>query len=151
MAQRELVVAVDYNQLQTMASEAVDPIDWSHPHPHGQYPPERLVHSINWYSLSSTGNRPCNFSMRGNHLAYAATRGIRLVDSMINLRSIGRQHMFSYSLHFIHQRIYNKQVPRRHVHLSLDKIIIFGIYHVECRHCYIQISLSYELLTPVYN
>ena len=26
-------------QLRTMASEAVDPIDWSHPHPHEQYPP----------------------------------------------------------------------------------------------------------------
>ena len=24
------------NQLRTMASETVDPIDWSHPHPHGQ-------------------------------------------------------------------------------------------------------------------
>ena len=36
----------------TMASETVDPIDWSHPHPHWQYPHERLVHSINECSLS---------------------------------------------------------------------------------------------------
>ena len=34
----ELLVAVDHNQLRTMASETADPIDWSHPHPHGQYP-----------------------------------------------------------------------------------------------------------------
>ena len=35
----ELLVAVDHNQLWTMASETVDPIDWSHPPPYtGQYP-----------------------------------------------------------------------------------------------------------------
>ena len=33
----EVLVAVDHNQLRTMASETVDPIDWSHPHPLGQY------------------------------------------------------------------------------------------------------------------
>ena len=33
----ELLVAVDHNQLRTMASETVDPIDWSTPHPHGLY------------------------------------------------------------------------------------------------------------------
>ena len=27
----ELLVAVNHNQLRTMASETVDPIDWSHP------------------------------------------------------------------------------------------------------------------------
>ena len=48
----ELLVAVDRNQVRTMASETADPIDWSHPHPHGQYPHERLVHSINQCSLS---------------------------------------------------------------------------------------------------
>ena len=37
-AQWELIVSVDHNQLRTMASETVDPIDWSHPHPYGQYP-----------------------------------------------------------------------------------------------------------------
>ena len=36
---RELLVAVNHNQLRTMASETVDPIDWSHPTPYtGQYP-----------------------------------------------------------------------------------------------------------------
>ena len=34
----ELLVAVNHNQLRTMASETVDPIDWSHPYPHWQYP-----------------------------------------------------------------------------------------------------------------
>ena len=33
----ELLVAVDHNQLRTIGSETVDPIDWSHPHTHGQY------------------------------------------------------------------------------------------------------------------
>ena len=31
----KLLVAVDHNQLRSMASETVDPIDWSHPHSHG--------------------------------------------------------------------------------------------------------------------
>ena len=34
----ELLVAVNHNQLRTMASETADPIGWSHPHPQGQYP-----------------------------------------------------------------------------------------------------------------
>ena len=38
----ELLVAGDHNQLWTMASETVDPIDWSHPHPHLQYIPPDL-------------------------------------------------------------------------------------------------------------
>ena len=29
----KLIVAVNHNQLRTMASETVDPIDWSHPPP----------------------------------------------------------------------------------------------------------------------
>ena len=33
----ELLVAVNHNQLRSMASETVDRVDWSHPHPHGQY------------------------------------------------------------------------------------------------------------------
>ena len=48
--------------------------------------PEPLLHSINLCSLSSTGNQPCNFSIRGNHLAYAATQGIR---SHLDLRVSG--------------------------------------------------------------
>ena len=70
----ELLIAVNHNQLRKMASETVDPIDWSHPRPHGQYPPELLVHIIHQCNLSE--NRMCNRSMRGNHLAYAATHCI---------------------------------------------------------------------------
>ena len=70
----ELLVAVNHNQLRTMASETVDPIDWSHSPPSLAVPPERLVHSMNQCNLG--GNRTCNRSMRGNHLAYAATQGI---------------------------------------------------------------------------
>ena len=70
----ELLVAVNHNQIRTMASETADPIDWSHPQPSWAVPPERLVHCINQCTLS--GNRTCNRSMRGNHLAYAATQGI---------------------------------------------------------------------------
>ena len=43
----ELLAAVNPNQLLAMASETVDPIDWSHPPPSWAVPPERLVHSIN--------------------------------------------------------------------------------------------------------
>ena len=50
----ELLVAVNHNQLWTMASETVDPIDWSHPQPSWAVPPERHVHSINQCNLSGT-------------------------------------------------------------------------------------------------
>ena len=58
----------------------VDPIDWSHAPPSWAVPPERLVHSINRCSSTTAGIRMCNvatFSMRDNHLAYAATQGIK--------------------------------------------------------------------------
>ena len=48
----ELPVTVNHNQLRTMASETVYPIDWSHPPPLWAVPPERLVHSINQCNLS---------------------------------------------------------------------------------------------------
>ena len=67
-------VAVNHNQLRIIASEMVDSIDWSHPIPSWAVPTKRLVHSINQCNLS--GNRTCSRSMRGNHLAYAATQGI---------------------------------------------------------------------------
>ena len=70
----ELLVAVNHNQLWTMASETVDRIDWSHPPSSWAVPPGHLVHIINQCNLS--GNRMCNRSMRGNHLAYAAAQGI---------------------------------------------------------------------------
>ena len=72
----ELLVAVNHNQLQTMASETVDKIDWSHPPPSWVVPPERHVHSINQSNLS--GTRTCNRSMRGNHLANATTQSMGL-------------------------------------------------------------------------
>ena len=53
----ELLVAVEHNQLRTMASETVDPINWLLPPPSWAVPPERLVHSIN---RCSAWNRPCN-------------------------------------------------------------------------------------------
>ena len=70
----EHLVAVNHNQLRTMASETVDPIDWSYPPPSCGVLPERHVHSINQCNLS--GTRTCNRCMRGNHLDYAAARGI---------------------------------------------------------------------------
>ena len=70
----ELLVAVDHNQLRTMASETVDPTYWSHPPPSWAVPPESHVHSINQSNLSWT--RTCNRSKRSNHLAYAATQGM---------------------------------------------------------------------------
>ena len=38
VAQWGSLVAVDHNQRRIMALETVDPIGWSHPHPHGHYP-----------------------------------------------------------------------------------------------------------------
>ena len=71
----ELLVAVNHKKLRTMASETVDPIDWSHPTPSWAVPPERHVHNINQCNLSRT--RTCNRSVRrGNHLAYAATQWV---------------------------------------------------------------------------
>ena len=74
----ELLVAVNHNQLWTMASETVDPIDWWHPTPSLAVPTEPLVHSINQCNLS--GNRTCNRSMRGNHLTYAVTHGTKQIQ-----------------------------------------------------------------------
>ena len=71
----EFLVAVNHNQLQTMVSETVDPIDWLHPPPSWAVPHECLMHSINQCNLS--GTQTCNHSMRGNHLAYAATQDIK--------------------------------------------------------------------------
>ena len=44
------------------------------PPPSWAIPRERLVHSINQCNVSR--NRTCNRSMRGNHLAYAATQSM---------------------------------------------------------------------------
>ena len=87
----ELLVAVNHNQLRTMASETVDPIDWSHPAPSWAVPPERLVHSINQCNIS--GTRTCNRSMQGNHLAYAATQGINKNNIIIIIIIIINFHL----------------------------------------------------------
>ena len=67
---RVLLVAVDHNQLETMTSKTVDPIDWSYLPPSRAVPLEQLVHSISQCNLS-----PATFRMRDNHLAYSATQG----------------------------------------------------------------------------
>ena len=71
----DLLVAVNHNQLRTLASETVDTIDWSPPPPTSwAVPPDRLVHCTNQCNLR--GNLTCNRSIRGNHLAYAASQVI---------------------------------------------------------------------------
>ena len=77
-----------------MASETVDPIDWSHRPPSWAVPPESHVHRMNQCNLSWT--RTYNRSMRGNHLAYAATQGIisrcvtdKIMDSASYLVAVG--------------------------------------------------------------
>ena len=76
----ELEVAVDHNQLRTMASETVDRIAWSHPHS-WQY---TLCSScIVW--IGAARSQPCSicnletFCMRGNHHAYAAPQCIIII------------------------------------------------------------------------
>ena len=44
----QLLVAVNHNKLRTMASEMVDPIDWSHPPTWWAVPPElHVLHGVN--------------------------------------------------------------------------------------------------------
>ena len=50
----ELLVADNHNQLRKMASETVDPTDWSHPPSSWAVPPERHVHGINECNLGGT-------------------------------------------------------------------------------------------------
>ena len=80
----DLLVAVNHNQLPTMASETVDPIDWSHPPPYtGQYPlsstcctlqcglgckSQDLLHLVN--------RERATFGMPDQRTACAATQGI---------------------------------------------------------------------------
>ena len=54
----ELLVAVNHNQVRTMASETVDPIDWSYSPPSWAVPPERLVHSINQCTQRDSNVQP---------------------------------------------------------------------------------------------
>ena len=92
----KLLVEVNHNQLRTMASETVDPIDWSHPPPSWAVPPERHVHSINQYNFS--GTRTCNRSIRGNHLAYAATQG--MVRKFVIFRIASVRRLLKFELVF---------------------------------------------------
>ena len=94
----ELLVAVNHIQLQTMASESIDSIDWSHPLPSWAVPPERLA----CIQCNLSGNRTCNRSMRGNHLAYAATQGMKFDRS---------DHMISYHIIIMHG---GRAVQRQH-------------------------------------
>ena len=82
----ELLVAVNHSQLRTMASERVDPIDWSHPPPSWAVPSERLVHSINQCTQLDSN---VNCSMWGNHLAYAATQSTKFSISLCWLIRVG--------------------------------------------------------------
>ena len=85
-----------------MASETVDPIDWSHVPPSWAVPPERLVHSINRCSSATAEIRTCNvatFSMRGNHLAYAATQGIKLSSIVLSNGGLGIKSKSKKCLH----------------------------------------------------
>ena len=58
----ELLVAVDHNQLRTIESLPVDPIDWLHPPPSRAVPPERLVHSINRSGSATAEIWSCNLA-----------------------------------------------------------------------------------------
>ena len=80
----ELLVAVNHNQLRTMASENVDPIDWLHPPPYtGQYPLSstyctlqcglgcKSEDSLHWVSCERV-----TFGTPDQRTACAATQGI---------------------------------------------------------------------------
>ena len=77
----ELLVAVDHNQLRTMASETVDPIDWSHPPPYtGQYPWASLIAQCSAGCksqdlLHSVSIEWATFGMPGQRTTCAATQG----------------------------------------------------------------------------
>ena len=85
----ELLVAIDHIRRRRMASETVYPTDWSHPPSSWAVPSaERLVYSKNRCSSATVGIRSCylaTFSMRGNHLAYAATQGIKTLICFIQI------------------------------------------------------------------
>ena len=118
----ELLVAVNHNQLRAMASETVDPIDWSHPPPSWAVPLERHVHSINQCNLSWT--RTCNRSMRGKNLAYAATQGIKK-------STILRYVYFRMNAHIIKYILY-------------IYIYIVHIYTIMCIYVYIYTIIQYN-------
>ena len=72
----ELLVAVDHNQLQTIASETVDPIDWSHPLPSSwAVPPE--LHVLHGLNPAYKSQEHASMGMPVQHTACAATQGIK--------------------------------------------------------------------------
>ena len=64
-----------------MASETVDPIDWSHPPPYiGQYPPElHVLHT----AIRAANQKTCDFRMPDQRTAGAATQGIKRVTPRV--------------------------------------------------------------------
>ena len=62
-----------------MASETIDPIDWSHPPPSWAVPPERL-RALYKSVQPLPGIDIATISMRGNNLAYAAAQGTAQLD-----------------------------------------------------------------------
>ena len=78
----ELLVAGNHNQLRTISSETVDPIDWSHPPPYtGQYPLSStnctMQCALQITRLAALSQpRTCDFRMPDQRTAGAATQGI---------------------------------------------------------------------------
>ena len=108
----ELLVAVNHNQLRTMASETVDPIDRSHPPPSWAVVPERHVHSINHCSLG--GTRTWNRSMQGNHLAYSATQGLHVTKKRMQTENIEVTGKDAFSLKILISAISYKVFVFKH-------------------------------------
>ena len=113
-----------------MASEMVDPIDWSHPLPSWAIPPELLVHSIKGavsvqpgIDLATSACEATTLPMRQFRVSYAtATQGI-----MVEHRSCDAAGPGSCP-----QRGYETQ-------LLLEKLPIVGISHRICSLC-VQLS-----------
>ena len=72
----ELLVAVNHNQLRTMASETVDPIDWSHSPPSWAVP---LSATCIVKSVHLSGTRTCNAACEATTLPM---RPLRVIESL---------------------------------------------------------------------
>ena len=83
----ELLVAVDHNQPGTMASETVDPIDWSHPSPSWAVPSElHVLYGVNAAYKSQDfvhqpGLESASTGMPDQRTTGAATQGIPIILS----------------------------------------------------------------------
>ena len=117
-----LLVAVNHNQLRTIASETVIQLTGRTPHPDGQYPLSVSEHSINQCNLS--GNRTCNRSMRGNHLANAAFQGINYINMKINYINMKINYInMKYKLYYIDMK--------------------YKLYYINMNINYINININY--------